>query len=277
MDVTVSTLEHRALVLFSLSISVLIGCNAREEKLRLATTTSTHASGLLDLLVPRFTEETGVRVEVIAVGTGKALALAERGDVDCVLVHARAREDAFVEAGHGVDRRDVMVNDFVILGPPDDPAAVRGLADAATALRQIQERKCLFISRGDDSGTHIREQSLWRASGELPELSDTYQSAGQGMGACLQIADEKSAYILTDRGTYLAFKQRTQLEVLVEGDPRLKNPYGVIRVNPERHPHVHSRAALRFVEFLVSERGQSLIRNFRIEGEPLFTPNARSG
>jgi len=241
-------------------------------RLRLATTTSTENSGLLEWLLPPFEEAANVRVETIAVGTGKALALGERGDADVVLVHARSREDAFVEAGHGVDRRDVMWNDFVVLGPLADPAGVEGMEDAAAAFAKIASSQARFVSRGDDSGTHIRERSLWEAAGGRPD-GESYWETGQGMGATLTIADEKLAYVLADRGTYLAFGRKIDLKVLVAGDPALRNPYGVMRVNPARHPHVATEAALELLDYLTSPEGQARIEAFRRDGEVLFHPH----
>jgi len=247
------------------------GSSSPPGRVRLATTTSTENSGLLDHLLPPFEEATGLRVDVIAVGTGQALANAERGDADLVLVHSREREDAFVAAGHGIDRRDVMWNDFVIVGPRHDPAGIGDTADAAQALSQIAVSGNVFVSRGDDSGTHIRELSLWKTMGERQDW-DGYLEAGQGMGPCLVIAHEKGGYTLTDRGTYLAFRDRLQLAVHVEGDARLRNPYGVIRVNPERHEHVNADGARRLIDYLTSAEGQARIGGFRVDGEVLFHP-----
>jgi len=243
-------------------------------RLRLATTTSTENTGLLAWLLPPFEEAENVRVETIAVGTGKALALGERGDADVLLVHARSREDAFVAAGHGVDRRDVMWNDFVLLGPPDDPVRVKGTVDAAAALRKIGEARARFVSRGDDSGTHIRERSLWEAAGGRPDW-EAYWETGQGMGATLTIADEKHGYVLADRGTVLAFGRKIDLVVLVESDPELRNPYGVIRVNPDRHAHVEAQAARQLLDYLTSPAGQARIAAFRKDGKVLFHPNSQ--
>lgn len=257
-----------------LPLAYLVGCGngpGEPTRLRLATTTSTENSGLLAWLLPPFEEAANVRVETIAVGTGKALKLGERGDADVVLVHARAREDAFVEAGFGVDRRDVMWNDFVILGPPDDPAGVRGMQDAAAALAKIGAAGARFVSRGDDSGTHIREKALWERAGGRPDW-EGYWATGQGMGPTLTVADEKQTYVLADRGTYLAYGRKVDLDVLVEGDPALRNPYGVIRVNPARHPHVAAEAARKLVDYLTSPEGQARIEAFRKEGEVLFHP-----
>jgi len=256
---------------------VLAGCAAPAPKkpntIKLATTTSTDNSGLLGALLPAFEKSHGIKVHVIAVGTGKAIKHGENGDVDVILVHARAAEDKFVNDGFGVDRRDVMHNDFVILGPEDDPAGVKGMNDAKAALAKIAKAKSMFVSRGDDSGTHKKEKSLWKAAGIQPSGA-WYMAAGQGMGACLNIAHEKKAYVMSDRGTYLAYKDKISSKVLVEGDPLLFNPYGVIAVNPAKHPHVNANAARTFVEWLVSEEAQKIIAGFKRGGEQLFCPDA---
>lgn len=241
-------------------------------RIRLATTTSTENSGLLAVILPPFEERENVLVERLAVGTGAALKLGENGDADVLLVHAREREDAFVEQGHGVDRRDIMWNDFVILGPPADPAGISGLKDAGAALAVIGAVKAPFVSRADDSGTHTRELSLWKSSGGRPSWDD-YLEAGQGMGPCLNMAHEKQAYVLADRGTFLAYTKQIDLVVLVEGDPGLRNPYGAILVNPEKHPHVKFEAAKKLLDYLISPEGQQRIGDFRKEGEVLFHPN----
>jgi len=254
--------------------SLLAACGGPSDppRIRLATTTSTEDSGLLDFLLPPFEEREGVKVDRVAVGTGRALALAQRGDADLILVHARAREDAFVSEGWGVDRRDVMWNDFVIAGPAEDPAGIGDAPNAAEALWRIASARAGFVSRGDDSGTHTRERDLWEAAGVAPAWPD-YKEAGQGMGACLNIADQTRGYVLTDRGTYLAFGERVDLEVLVEGDPALRNPYGAIRVNPERHPHVNAEGARKLLDYLTSPEGQARIAAFRVDGQVLFHPH----
>jgi tungstate transport system substrate-binding protein len=251
-----------------LAAALLISCFGAEARprVRFVTTTSTDNSGLIAYLLQPFMEQANVDVDVVAVGTGQALALGERGDADVVLVHARSREDAFVAAGHGIERRDVMWNDFVIAGPAADPAGVRGETDAPKALRMIAAKKARFVSRGDDSGTHIRELALWEKTGGAPKDELFYLEAGQGMGPCLIIADEKNSYILVDRGTYLAFRKRIDLEVLVEGGAELRNSYGVILVNPS------SDAARKLVDYLTSPDGQKRIGDFRVEGEVLFHP-----
>jgi len=252
------------------------GCGkqpARLTTIKLATTTSTENSGLLDALLPVFREKHSIEVQVIAVGTGKAIKHGENGDVDVILVHARSAEDKFVADGYGANRRDVMHNDFVILGPADDPAGVRGMKDAAAALTRLADSKVSFVSRGDDSGTHKKEHSLWHGAGIEPSGS-WYLSAGQGMGACLTMANEKRAYVLSDRGTYLAYGEKINLEVLVEGDPRLFNPYGVIAVNPDKHPHVKYEDAMTFIDWLTSPEAQNMIARYQRGGEQLFYPDA---
>ena len=242
-------------------------------RLRLATTTSTANSGLLDVLNPPFERRFGVRVDVIAVGTGKALALGRNGDADLVLVHARRSEEEFVAAGHGVNRREVMVNDFVVLGPPSDLAGLKSAADGPAALQRIAAAAAPFVSRGDDSGTHRKEMVLWEAGGTVPAGS-WYLSVGQGMGASLMIADEKSAYILADRGTYLAYKDKIDLAILLEGGEMLANPYGVIAVNPARWAHVKYQLAMAYIGWITSPEGQRIIGDFTLYGEPLFIPVA---
>ena len=243
-----------------------------QERLRLATTTSTDNSGLLAVLHPPFEKQYKVNVDVIAVGTGKALRLGENGDVDVVMVHAPAAEISFVEKGYGVERLPVMHNDFVILGPQDDPA---GLGEASTlnqALQKISVSGSDFVSRGDDSGTHKKEMALWRAAGKSPE-GDWYMAAGQGMGAVIQIANDKHAYTLSDRGTYLALKDKIGLIPVFEGDTELFNPYHVIIMNPKKHPHVNTELAQKYVDFIRGEVGQKIIREFKKGGELLFKPD----
>lgn len=246
------------------------------DRLILATTTSTEDSGLLAYLLPDFEGAYGIEVDVVAVGTGQALKLGEDGNADVVLVHARAKEDAFMDAGHGVRREDVMYNDFVILGSGGDPAGVREAESAADAFRRIAAQDALFVSRGDDSGTHTKELSIWSAAGQAPE-GDWYLPAGQGMGAVLTIADEEQAYTLSDRATYLARTlEETDLEILLEGDPVLYNPYGVLAVNPENGPGIHVELADQFIDWLISEATQARIAEFGVAafGQPLFVPDA---
>ena len=248
---------------------------AQPEKrsVKLATTTSTDNSGLLAVLLPPFTENYGVEVKVIAVGTGKAIKHGENGDVDLILVHAPVAEDEFVAAGFGINRRAVMHNDFVIIGPAADPAGIKGNKNAVHAFANIAAKGCFFFSRGDESGTHKKEQQLWREAGVEPG-GTWYLAAGQGMGAVLMMADEKEGYTLTDRGTYLAYRNKLELSVLVEGDRRLYNPYSVIAINPARHPHLNYVGAMMLVGWLSSPEGQKIIGTFEKEGEVLFHPDA---
>ena len=268
-------MRRRSIVLMSILILLLIFSTAvsAQEKLVMATTTSTENSGLLDELVPPFEEKFGVRVDVVAVGTGAAIELGENGDADIIFVHARAAEEEFVEAGYGVNRRDVMYNDFVILGPPSDPAAIEGMESAAEVLQTIADSGAEFVSRGDNSGTHKKELSIWGSAGVEPEGS-WYIESGQGMGASITMADEREAYILADRGTFLAYSGDIDLEILSSGDPELFNPYGIIPINPAYHSHVNYQMAMAFVGYVTSQQGQKIINNYTRYGEQLFTPNA---
>ncbi len=249
---------------------------AEPAKLFLATTTSTQDSGLLDFILPDFQDEYNVQVEVIAVGTGQAIALGEDGNADVLMVHARAREDAFMDARHGMRREDVMYNDFVIVGPYSDPAGVKGMNKATRALEEIAKAEAPFVSRGDDSGTHTKEIGIWAEAGIEP-AGDWYISAGQGMGAVLTMADEQQAYTLSDRATYLARTlEGTDLVILVEGDPILFNPYGVIAVNPDKSPQINNELANQFIDWLISLPTQAKIAEFGVAefGAPLFTPDS---
>jgi tungstate transport system substrate-binding protein len=239
------------------------------EHLRLATTTSTENTGLLAELLPPFEKANGCAVDVIAIGTGKAIKLGETGDVDVVMVHARSKEDKFVAEGFGVDRRDVMYNDFVILGPASGTADIADTKNAAEAMKIIATSQATFVSRGDDSGTHSREKQLWQAA-EVTPAGSWYLEAGRGMGEVIIMATERGGYTLSDRGTYIAFGDKTDLEVLVEGDDQLFNPYGVIMVNPEKHPHVKQALAKAFLDYLVSPQAKTLITGFRKNGQQLF-------
>jgi tungstate transport system substrate-binding protein len=252
--------------------------NPDSQTLILATTTSTYDSGLLDFILPDFEKEHDVQVDIVAVGTGQALKLGEDGNADALLVHARAREDAFMQAGHGVRREDVMYNDFVIAGPSEDPANIQGMGEAAAAFQKIAESESQFVSRGDDSGTHTKEKAIWSAAGIAPS-GDWYKSAGQGMSAVLTITDELQAYTLSDRATYLARTvEGLYLDILVEGDPILFNPYGVMAVNPAKGDHIQADLANTFVDWLVSTSTQELISQFGVEkfGMPLFTPDSQA-
>ena len=259
-----------------LSLFVAVSGWSEDSFVTLASTSSTRNSGLLDAILPVFEAKTGISVRVLATGTGQALRIARNGDADLLLVHDRASEERFVAEGWGTRRYPLMHNDFVIVGPADDPAGVRGLTDAPAALERIARTEAPFVSRGDRSGTHMAEIRLWRTSGVHPTDASGawYRELGAGMGATLNTAAAMDAYTLADRGTWLSFRNRAGLQLLVQGDPRLHNPYGLIPVDPKRHPHVNAKAARHLVEWLISEEGQSAISGFRIEGEALFVPNA---
>ena len=259
-----------AVLLTSLSFSAM----AEDKIIRLATTTSTYNSGLLDSLLPVFEKKYNAKVQVIAVGTGKALRMGRDGDVDLVMTHAPAAEKAFVDLGHGVEPQSVMYNDFVLVGPETDPAGIEGGADITDALSAIAESQSEFISRGDDSGTHKKELALWKESGSQPAF-DGYKEVGQGMGKVLQISDELRGYTMADRGTWLAYKARLQLKVMIEGDKRLFNPYQVIVINPERHKGLNTQGARTLAQWLVSAEGQRMINDFRINDEVLFHGSAQ--
>lgn len=239
------------------------------EHLKLSTTTSTDNSGLLKAILPNFEKKYDCKVDVIAVGTGKALKLAENGDVDVTLVHARSKEDKFVDAGFGVNRRDVMYNDFVIVGPAGDPAGVMQAKTAAEAMKKIAAAKATFVSRGDDSGTHTKEKILWKNAGVTPQGKE-YIEAGQGMGQVLTMANELQGYTLTDRATYLAYKSKIKLPIVSQGDKALFNPYGVIAVNPKVHPEANYDLARAFIAYLTSNDGQKAIADFKVNGQQLF-------
>lgn len=264
------------LLAFLIAAAAALSAQASERFITIASTTSTEQSGLFGHLLPAFTAKTGIEARVVAVGTGQALRLGERGDADVVLVHDAASERKFVEAGFGVERRDVMYNDFVLVGPKADPAGARG-RDAAAALARIAAANKPFASRGDDSGTHKAELRLWKEAGVDPKAGSGswYRETGSGMGPTLNIAAAMDAYALTDRGTWLSFKNRQNLEILVEGDQRLFNPYGVMLVNPARHPHVKAAEGRAFIDWLTGPEGQRAIAEFKINGEQLFFPNAR--
>lgn len=273
---------------------------ATDKVLKMSTTTSTQSSGLLDQLLPEFKKDTGIDVKVIAKGTGAAIRDGRDGNVDIIFVHAKGREEKFVADGYGTKRYPVMHNDFVIVGPAKDPAGIKGMADAGAALKKIAENKNTFVSRGDDSGTHTKEQFLWQNAGvsmaeqtqtivkkgkekeitfKLPARSASwYKSIGQGMGKTITFTEEKQGYTLSDRGTYIKFKYgktpAVELEVLAEGDTSLANPYGIIPINPQKHPHVKSKLAKQFVDWITSEKGQDLIGAYRLEGKQLFYPDA---
>ncbi len=247
-----------------------------KQLLRLATTTSTENSGLLEYLLPEFERETGVKVHTIAVGTGKALRMGRDGDVDVVLVHAPEAEQAFVEGGYGLERHDVMYNDFILIGPESDPASVKKSKNASDALAKIASNQSIFISRGDDSGTNKKELALWENSGIKPK-GRWYREAGQGMGKVLQMAGELSSYTLTDRGTWLAYQDKSPLTIVYQGDPALFNPYGIIAVSPTRYPDINHAGARALINWITSPTGQRLISGYKIFSTQAFTPSADSG
>lgn len=248
----------------------LVSLASAEERLKMSTTTSTQDSGLLKVLLPPFEKKNNVKVNVVAVGTGQALKLGEAGDVDVVFVHARKLEDKFVTDGFGVNRKDVMYNDFVIIGPKNDPAGIAKAKTAAEALKLIAAKQATFISRGDKSGTHTKELDLWKAAGAEPKGS-CYIEAGQGMGPVITMATERRGYTLTDRGTYNAFKgQKTDLAILFQGEKGLFNPYGIIAVNPKKFPHVKHDLAMKLIDFVTGAEGQKIIAEYKAHGEPVF-------
>ena len=259
----------KCLVIYSILFSATLQA---EETLRLATTTSTDNTGLLSALHPPFEKQNGVKIHVISVGTGKALRLGQDGDVDVVLVHAPEAELEFVNAGYGIERQPVMHNDFILLGPDTDPANVRTASSLAEAMQRIAQSGHAFVSRGDDSGTHIKERELWQMANTEP-AGDWYLAVGQGMGQVLQIANDKLAYTLSDRGTWLAGADKLELAIVYEHAAGLDNPYHVIIVNPERHPHVKLELARKYVTYLTGEEGQKIIREFGVNGQPLFFPD----
>lgn len=264
-------------VTLAAALSAAAACGARHEpSIVVASTTSTVDSGLFDYLLPLAEHRTGVRVKVLAQGTGQALDTARRGDADVVFVHARPAELKFLAEGQSLRRYPVMYNDFVLIGPASDPAGIRGLGDAARALRIIQEKGAPFISRGDRSGTHMAELTLWKEAGVEIEAARGawYKSIGQGMGAALNVASTSDAYVLSDRGTWIRFRNKGDLEIMVQGDAHLANQYAVMLVNPARHPNVQQGPGQAFIDYLISPEGQQAIADYRIDGQQLFFPDA---
>jgi tungstate transport system substrate-binding protein len=268
-------MNRRFVLAFALAAALGAPALAQEKSIVVASTTSTQDSGLFGHILPLFKQKTGIDVKVIAQGTGQALDTAKRGDTDVVFVHAKAQEERFVSDGWGLKRYPVMYNDFVLIGPKSDPARVKG-KDIETALKTIKAKEAPFISRGDKSGTHSAELTLWKAAGIEIEKNHGpwYRAIGQGMGAALNTASASNAYVLADRGTWLSFKNRGELDIVVEGDKRLFNQYGVILVNPEKHPHVKKELGQQFIDWLVSADGQKAIADYKINGQQLFFPNA---
>jgi tungstate transport system substrate-binding protein len=261
---------------FAAFLSCCSTLRAQDHSIVVASTTSTEQSGLFGYLLPRFTEATGIAVKVVAVGTGQALDIGRRGDADVVFVHDRPAEDRFMSEGQGVKRFDVMYNDFVIVGPKSDPAHIAGGKDVVDALKKIALAKAAFISRGDHSGTHEAELRLWKVAGiNIGDAKGAwYREIGQGMGPALNMASSANAYLLSDRGTWLSFKNRGDLAILAEGDKRLFNQYGVMLVNPAKHPDVRTQDGQAFIDWLISPKGQEAIAGYKVGGEQLFFPNA---
>ncbi|MBM7067999.1 substrate-binding domain-containing protein [Actibacterium sp. 188UL27-1] len=259
-------------------VAVLMTCAAQAETMRMAVTTSFHNSGLAEVLLPRITQETGIEVQLLVVGTGQALKLGQAGDVDAILVHSKAAEEVFVAKGYGTHRREIMYNDFVLIGPEDDPAGVKDAATVAEALQKIAQTRPAFVSRGDDSGTHRRELALWASAGvDVTDASpDWYRAAGAGMGATLNTAVGMGAYVLSDRATWLKFGNKAGQAILFEGDAALFNQYAYLPVSPQLHAHVAHDSAQRVEEWLTSAAGQTMIGDYQIAGTRLFVPNARA-
>ncbi|MGV8891593.1 MAG: substrate-binding domain-containing protein [Burkholderiaceae bacterium] len=270
---------HRHVLRFSLALAITAlltgfsGFANAQQVIKLSTTTSTENSGLLTYLLPQFEASTHTKVHVISVGTGRALELAKNGDVDVTLVHARPSEDKFVAAGYGVNRRGVMYNDFIIVGPENDPAGIRGSKDVIVAMKQIVDSKAKFISRGDNSGTDQMEKTYWKEVGAQPQGA-SYISAGLGMGEVLTMAGELQAYTLTDRATYGAYRAKIGLAVAVQGDAKMFNPYGIIAVNPDRYKDINYKGAMLLINWITSDEGQKKIADFKVNGEQLFYPSA---
>lgn len=260
-------------LLLVIFMMIAVGCvqNASPQFIFLATTTSTYDSGLLEDMLPVFEKKYGIEVRVIPKGTGQALELGKSGDVDVLLVHDRNFELKLVEEGYFINRYDVMYNDFILVGPASDPAGIKEFETAIDALKAIARKNQIFVSRGDDSGTHRMELSLWKAAG-LSDFGNGYTSVGQGMGDTLLMADELEGYTLTDRGTYAALKEGLEMEVLLEGDPTLFNQYGIMAVNPDKHSHIKYESALKLIEFFMSEEGQQMIADYKLQEEVLFFP-----
>jgi len=267
-----STLTAGAIASMAASSAAL----AADESIILQSTTSTANSGLYDYILPMFTDKTGIQVNVVAVGTGQAIRNAQNGDGDVLLVHARPAEEKFVEDGYGVERFDVMYNDFIIVGPASDPAGIAGGADATAALAEVADAKAPFASRADNSGTHKKEMALWEDAGIDPTAASGswYRETGSGMGATLNTAVGMNAYSMTDRGTWISFKNKADFRILVEGDDDLFNQYGIILVNPEKHPRVNAEAGQAFIDWILGDEGQSAIAAYKLDGQQLFFPNA---
>ena len=271
-------LNRRTLIALATITAAILSApvHAQDKSIVVASTTSTQDSGLFEYLLPLFTKKTGITVKVVAQGTGQALDTGRRGDADVVFVHAKSAEEKFLAEGQGVKRFPVMYNDFVLIGPKSDPAGIKGMKDVGKAFQTIKDKQASFISRGDRSGTHIAELKLWKDAGIDIEKDKGawYKSIGQGMGAALNTAGAGNGYVLSDRGTWIHFKNKGDLQILVEGDKRMFNQYGVMLVNPAKHPNVNKDLGQQFIDYLISPEGQKDIANYKINGEQLFYPNA---
>jgi tungstate transport system substrate-binding protein len=257
-------------------VMLLVCGTAFADSIICASTTSTENSGLFNHILPLFKKDTGIEVKVVARGTGAALEMGRRGDADVVLVHAKDQELQAVAEGFFVDRHDVMYNDFVIIGPPDDPASIKGFTSTVEAFKKIADQQAVFVSRGDQSGTHTKELALWKQTNINPAGQKWYLEVGQGMEKTQRIGNEKRAYVLTDRGTWMATKDQLEMEILLEGDPILFNQYGIMAVNPEKHSHVKYEQAMTLIRWIISDKGQAAIHSFTDkQGNPLFIPNAK--
>jgi tungstate transport system substrate-binding protein len=269
-------LARRSFLAAAFAACIVTAAPAQEKSIVVASTTSTQDSGLFDHILPIFKAKTGIEVKVVAQGTGQALDTGRRGDADVVFVHAKSAEEKFLSEGFSLQRHPVMYNDFVLIGPKNDPAGIKGTKDIVAALKALKDKAAPFISRGDNSGTHIAELSFWKAAGINieAEKGGWYRSIGQGMGAALNTASASNAYVLSDRGTWLSFKNRGGLVIAVEGDKKLFNQYGVMLVNPAKHPHVKKELGQAFIDWLISAEGQKAVADYKINGEQLFYPNA---
>jgi tungstate transport system substrate-binding protein len=269
-------LGRRELIAIAAIVLAIVAAGAEDRSIVVASTTSTQDSGLFEHILPLFKAKTGIEVKVLAQGTGQALDTARRGDADVVFVHAKAAEEKFLAEGFGVKRYPVMYNDFILVGPASDPAGVKGTKDIVAAFKAVKEKEAAFISRGDSSGTHIAELNLWNLAGIdiAAEKGPWYKDIGQGMGAALNAASATNAYVLSDRGTWLSFKNKGDLVIAVQGDKRLFNQYGVLLVNPQKHSHVKKELGQQFIDWLISPAGQKAIADYKINGEQLFYPNA---
>ena len=269
-------MSHFSRILLPLILLAMSGLQATVAQgyILVQSTTSTQNSGLYDYLLPIFTAETGVEVRVVAVGTGQAIRNATNGDADVLLVHAKAAELAFIASGNGIERFDLMYNDFVIIGPRTDPSRLSDATDLPTALNMLSNSSAIFVSRGDDSGTHQKERQLWKSIGHSPSPSALYRETGAGMGATLRTTIEMQAYTITDRATWIAYGAKQDAKIVFEGDDALFNQYGIIGVNPLKHPHINAEGATIFINWMLSPHGQGLIADFTRDGQQLFFPNA---